>query len=169
VSDSPHRSFKRITLDDLATLAQIARDDFTDLFRRKEKSRRYADRLRLICLCQGAARHYVYGDRGVQDFDLWGFFQEISDQPFLPRRRGTHDFGSSRFGRNPEDGDRFQGRRVDVIGRSISMPDAEVAIDSVQRYLRERRTDSATILAACPVIVVWPDKDRGRIIWDGDR
>jgi hypothetical protein len=44
---------------------QIALDDFADLCRRQKYSRRYADHLRLICLCQGAARHYVYHDRGV--------------------------------------------------------------------------------------------------------
>jgi hypothetical protein len=44
-----------ITPNDLARLAQIAFDDFADLCRRKEYCRRYADRLRLICLCQGAA------------------------------------------------------------------------------------------------------------------
>jgi hypothetical protein len=40
------------------------------------------DRLRLICLCQGAARHYVHGDRGVADFELWGFFEEVRGHPF---------------------------------------------------------------------------------------
>ena len=74
VSNSPHRSFERITTNDLARVAQIAFDDFADLCQRKEYCRRYADRLRLICLCQGAARHYVHHDRGVWDFDLWGFF-----------------------------------------------------------------------------------------------
>jgi hypothetical protein len=77
VSNSPHRSFARIIPSDLARLAQIALDDFADLCQRQEYSRRYADRLRLICLCQGAARHYVHGDRGVWDFDLWGFFEEV--------------------------------------------------------------------------------------------
>jgi hypothetical protein len=168
VSSSPHRSFERINLDDLAKLAQIALDDFADLFRRKEKSRRYAGGLRLICLCQGAARHYVHGDNGVQDFDLWGFFQEIAEHRFPARRRGRRDFGPSRFGRNPDDGDNFKACRVDVIGRSISMPKAETAIESVQRYLREGRTKSAALLAKRPVIVVWPDKDRGRVIWDGE-
>jgi hypothetical protein len=88
VSNSPHRSFARIIPSDLARLAQIALDDFADLCQRQEYSRRYADRLRLICLCQGAARHYVHGDRGVWDFDLWGFFEEVCGHPFPYRRRG---------------------------------------------------------------------------------
>ncbi len=167
MSNSPHRSFEKITRDDLARLAQIARADFADLCQRQEYSSPYADRLRLLCLCQGAARHYVHGDRGVQDFDLWGFFEAIPDHKFPYRRRGTHDFGTSKFGRNPDDGDSFKGRRVDVIGRSISMAENETSIESLLRYLREKRTKSARLLAERPVIVVWPEKYLGQIIWDG--
>jgi hypothetical protein len=98
---APHRSFARITPNGLARLAQIALDDLADLCRRQKYSRRYADGLRLICLCQGAARHYVYHDRGVWDFDLWGFFQEVRGHPFPYRRRGEHDFGPSNLGETP--------------------------------------------------------------------
>jgi hypothetical protein len=165
VSNSPHRSFERITTNDLARLAQIAFDDFADLCQRKEYCRRYADRLRLICLCQGAARHYVHHDRGVWDFDLWGFFDEVPDHPFPYRRRGEHDFGLSKFGRDP-DNDAFKGRKVDVIGRSIRMPEHKTTIEAVQHYLRDARTKSASLLAERPVIVVWPQKYCGRVIWD---
>jgi hypothetical protein len=165
VSNSPHRSFARITPNDLARLAQIAFDDLADLCGRQKYSRRYADRLRLICLCQGAARHYVHGDRGVWDFDLWGFFEEVRGYSFPYRRRGEHDFGPSKFGRDPDDGDAFKGRKVDVIGRSIRMSKNETPIEAVQRYLCEARTKSASLLAERPVVVVWPVKYRGRIIW----
>jgi hypothetical protein len=165
MSKSPHRSFARITRTDLARLAQLAHDDLVDLWRRQKYSRRYAGRLRLICLCQGAARHYVHHDHGVQDFDLWGFFQEVRGHPFPYRRRGEHDFGPSKFGRNPDNGDEFEGRRVDVIGRSIRIPKNKTPIEAVQDYLGEARTKSASLLAERPVIVVWPVKKLGRIIW----
>lgn len=167
MSNSPHRSFEKITRDDLARLAQIARTDFADLCRRQDYSRPYEDRLRLICLCQGAARHYVHGDRGVQDFDLWGFFEAIPGHKFPPRRRGTYDFGPSKFGRNPDDGARFKGRRVDVIGRSISMAKHETPIESVRRYLSEKRTLSARLLAERPVVALWPEYHFEQIIWEG--
>jgi hypothetical protein len=165
VSNSPHRSFEKITEEDIATLARIALEDFEDLFTRKDSCRPYRDRLRLICLCQGAARHFVHGDRGVHDFDMWGFFTEIPNHPFPYRRMGKRDFGSSRFGQNPDDGPSFKGRRVDIIGRSIPMPTTELSIESVQRYLREGLTESARLLAQRPVIVAWPGKDLGQIIW----
>jgi hypothetical protein len=166
LSNSPHRSFARITRNDLSRLAQIAFNDFANLCERQKYSRRYAGRLRLICLCQGAARHYVHHDRGVQDFDLWGFFDEAQGHPFPYRRRGRRDFGPSKFGRNPDDRDAFKGRRVDLIGRSIRIAKNKTPIEAVQVYLREARTKSAAELAERPVVVVWPSKYRGRIIWD---
>jgi len=38
--------------------------------------------------------------------------------------------------------------------------------EAVQRYLDEARTKSASLLAERPVVVVWPGKDFGRVIWD---
>jgi hypothetical protein len=98
-----------------------------------------------------------------------GFFEAIPDHKFPPRRCGMHDFGSSKFGRNPDDGDSFKGRRVDVIGRSISMAKNETPMESVLRYLRVKLTDSARLLAERPVIVVWPENCFGQIIWNGER
>jgi hypothetical protein len=56
-------------------------------------------------------------------------------------------------------------RRVDIIGRSIPMQATETSMESVQRYLRQGLTESARLLAERPVIVAWPEKDLGRIIW----
>jgi hypothetical protein len=165
MSQSPHRSFERVARHDLERLAAIATADFEDLFRRKPYSRAYAKRLLLICLCQGGARHYVYCDRGVHDFDLWGFFRR-SDRPFPYRRQGQHDFGPSKFGHNPEDGDRFTGRQVGVFGRSISVHPSEAPIEAVQRWLRDAHIESSDLLARQPVVVIWPLSDLGQVIWD---
>jgi hypothetical protein len=165
VSDSPNRSFEQITAGDLAKLSVLARAEFKELFERHPYSLAYADRLRLICLCQGAARHFVHRDHGVHDFDLWGFFDDIPHHPFPARWRATSDFEPSKFGHNPDDGSKFRGRRVDVMGRSISISGSEAPIDAVQRYLREGRTKSARLLAERPVVVVWPDSLSGQVIW----
>ena len=114
-----YRSFEKIKLTDLARLADLALDDLRSLFNRKPRSRVYAKRLMLLCLCQGAARHYVYGDRGINDFDVWAFFRPHPEYRFPYRRHGRVDFGPSRFGRNPKGAARFTGRRIDVMGRSI--------------------------------------------------
>jgi hypothetical protein len=65
-----------------------------------------------------------------------------------------------KFGHNPDDGDAFKGRRVDVIGRSIRMSNNKSPIEAVQRYFGKARTESALLLAERPVIIVWPAKKR---------
>lgn len=161
-----YRSFEKIKSTDLARLAELALDDLRSLFRRKPQYRVYAKRLMLLCLCQGAAQHYVYGDRGVNDFDVWAFFRPYPEYGFPYRRHGRVDFGPSRFGRNPQDAARFTGRRIDVMGRSIPVLKSEKPIAAVQRYLREApRGSSPWFLAQRPVVVVWPRAYRGRVIW----
>jgi hypothetical protein len=54
---------------------------------------------------------------------------------------------------------------VDVFGRSISAHENETAIESVCRYLRERRTQSAQWLSTRPAIIVWPEREVGKVIW----
>jgi hypothetical protein len=174
MSNSASRSFKKITRADLGRLSSLALTDFEDFFRRHQQWRPYRQRLLLICLCQGAASHYVTPRRGVatdreggvNNFDVWGFFRDQPNgRPFPPRRHGRQDFGPSKFGRNPKDKSRFTGRRVDVLARSIDKRRSENAIQAVQRYLRLRRAKSARLLAERPVVVLWPSKMVGQTIW----
>ena len=162
MSKSPFRSFEKILPEDLTRLARIAWADLIGLCERTEYCRPYADRLRIIVLAQGAARHYIYGDRGVQDFDVWGFFEALPNREFPTRRMGKYDFGASRFGRNPDDN--FVGRRVDVMGRSIMLP--ATLCESIWRYLREGRSNSSRFLAERPAIAIWPEFICGKVIWD---
>lgn len=165
MSDSPNRSFEKIALSDLHRLAQLAIQDLNGLFERKAHSAKHRDRLMVLCLCQGAAQHFVHGDRGVQDFDVWAFFSAGSEGAFPARRRGKVDFGLSRFGSNPEDGPSFKGRRVDIIGRSIDHRPSETPEAAVRRYLKSRKTESAKLLAERPVIALTPKEKAGHVIW----
>jgi hypothetical protein len=169
VSNSPHRSYEPISDADLARLAELAAADLSELFGRSAYARPYRNRLSLLCLCQGAAQHFVHGDRGIHDFDVWAFYRAIPNHPFPHRRRGRRDFGPSRFGRNPDAGGQYTGRRVDVIGRSIDQQPRETPIQAVQRYLRNGHTESARLLAERPVIVLWPECKRGQVIWEPGR
>jgi hypothetical protein len=167
MSKSVLYSGERIKSADLRRLLKLAQTDLSDLFQRQMKSRIYKDRCVRICLCQGAALHYVHGGQGIHDFDVWAFFRRHPAMSFPYRRRGTMDFGRSRFGRNPADSPEFEGRRVDVIGRSIAIGRRESAVLAVQRYLSERKTESARQLAKRPVIALWPEAFFGRVIWPG--
>ncbi|EEW23754.1 hypothetical protein [Rhodobacter ferrooxidans] len=165
-SSVSERSFEPLTAADLQRLAGLAYDDLQELFaRRTETGELYRHRLLMICLCQGGAEHFVRQRSGIKDLDVWAFFSEHPARPFPYRRRGVKDFGPSHLGRHPNDIG-FQGRRVDIIGRSIKRNLDQTAQDSVLEWLREGRTDSAKLISQRPVIVVYPEGIRGSVIWD---
>jgi hypothetical protein len=173
MSTARHRSSAKITGRDLRHLAELARSDFDCFFRRYKQWRPYSCRLLLICLCQGAARHYVKPTRvldthrkgGVSDFDVWGFFRDrLRHRPFPPRRHGRKGFGQSKFGQTSDE-PRLIGRRVDIFGRSIRLRRSETCIQAVHRYLREPPTLSWQKLQKSPVVVIWPAKWRRKVIW----
>src|SRR5947209_1505130 len=87
MSRSRDRSFARITPADLKRLGTIAREDLSDFFKRKRRWTSYAGQIMLVALCQGAADHYVQGERGVYDFDVWTFFAERPKLTAFPPRR----------------------------------------------------------------------------------
>jgi hypothetical protein len=107
---------------------------------------RYAGRLLCRVLCQGAALHFVDHANGVKDFDVWSFYAERADGPFPARWRGTADFGRSKFGRFPGDPLHYQGRRVDLMGRSLPVPRAADPADVLRSYLSAGQTASARAL-----------------------
>jgi hypothetical protein len=159
----PYSSAK-ITTDDLMRLAKLALDDFGDLFaRRPQTGDLYRDHLLALCLCQGAAEHYASGAHRVKDFDVWGFFRAHRRRPFPPRRVGHADFGPSRFGHHPDDSG-YEGRRVDIIGRGISLGRGEDAVAAIRRYLTRGYTRSARLLAQRPVVIIHPAQHIGEMI-----
>ena len=125
----PDRSLARIDKADLLRLVALAAEAEAELFwRNPDGSGRYAGRLLGRALCQGAALHYVNGQNGVKDFDVWSFYAQYDDWPFPARWRGTRDFGPSKFGRYSGDSPRYSGRRVDLLwalasGRTRCRPD----------------------------------------------
>jgi hypothetical protein len=160
------RSLARIERADLLRLAALAADAEADLFRRNPHgSGRYAGRLLGRALCQGAALHYVNQRNGVKDFAVWSFYAQYDDWPFPARRRGTRDFGPSKFGRYPNDPPRYSGRRVDLLGRSLSAEPGADPADALRRYLAARRTSSAKALAAKAVVLIHPENRAGEIVW----
>ena len=160
------RSQEALETHHLHRLAKIAIIDLEDLFQQypHRYGSLYQDRLMLICLCQGAAGHFVNRDRGVKDFDVWTFFREHPERPFPYRRRAKRDFGSSRFGRHP-DCESLRGRRVDLLGRSVPCEDGQDPYACVREWICGRGKSSREI-AKSPVVVIHPEADSGRIIWN---
>ena len=143
---------EKITKRDLKQLAQIARADRERMFERNENWAPY--RKRLLC----------------QDFDVWTFFARSPQRPFpdmaLFRRRATADFGLSRFGRTPGAPERFEGRRVDLLSRSLDVGPRADPIAAVQAWLEAGSSESARKLAEQAVVLIEPSP--GKVIWSSD-
>ena len=161
----PRRSYARITKADLRKLADIARTDNADFFARNEKARRhYRNRLLCIALCQGAALHYVDGRNGVKDFDVWSFYSEHPAMRFPPRRHATANFGHSKFGRPRADSE-LEGRRVDLLGRSLAVGPSADPVEALLLYLLTSKTKSAKLLKQKAVVLLDPPELLGAIVW----
>lgn len=157
------RSPEKITESDLRKLLSLARTDVADFFSRKPEYIKYVGKEVLIALCQGAALHYIDGKNGVKDFDIWFFYPRFSMQ--LPyRRRGTVDFGPSKFGRFPEDAG-YSGRRIDVLMRSDTSFSSSSQNYGLLQYLTETKTATAKYLASKAVIGLYPDSVFGKVLW----
>jgi len=165
VSIVSERSYETVEIRHLRRLAKISIGALEGLFRRNPiTGDLYRNRRILICLCQGGARHFVHRDCGIKDFDVWAFFRENSQRPFPCRWHGKEDFGHSRFGRHPNAGG-YHGRWVDVFGRSIACGDEQRPEDCVRQWLR-RMTPSPREIAKSPVVVIHPEADIGKVIWN---
>jgi hypothetical protein len=158
------RSFKPITSSDLCRLQKIALLDLDSLFKRKPGLSNYRDRLFAIALCQGAALHYIDKKNGVKDFDVWCFFRTHHKRPFPYRRNASADFGDPKFGKSPG-WPQFIGRRVDLLGRSLSVPAKVSPAEVLRAYLSAGQTASARALAAKAMIMIHPAKEFGRVVW----
>ncbi len=122
-----------------------------------------------MALCQGAALHFVDGENGVKDFDVWTFYAARPDHPAYPwRRRRAVDFGDVAFGPLPH-GQGFAGRYVDLLGRSIEVGAQTDPATALQRYLSEGRTASARALAEKAAVLLEPPGRLGTVVWPHGR
>jgi len=159
------RSQEPITVEDLSTFAEIAKNDRIKFFKNNPD---YKEHYLCAALCQGAALHYLDGVNGIKDIDIWSFYVSTGDtKDFPPRRpRPKCDLGPTKFGVHPDDArDGYKGRRVDLFGRSISALENDDPVEAVRRYLREGRTKSARHLRQKAMVLIEPETLRGTIVW----
>ena len=164
-----NRSYEMIDDKDLERLCELAEEDYQEFCRRYPKYKQLANSRMAICLCQGAALHYVDRRVGVRDFDVFTFYDQDSTVKWPYRRRTVKDFGDAKFGKTlPMPGakvtyDRFTGRNVDIMARQI--PNTGDYKDSIQNWLKAAETQTAYYLSQKAVVILWPPEDRGSVLW----
>ncbi len=159
------RSYAAIRPHDLERLAEIAARDRADFFcRHPDWARLYADRVLCTALCQGAALHYVTGEVGINDFDVYTFYAAHPARPWYAQRKKSYDFGDPRFGRSV-DRPEYVGRRVDVMARDLPAAPGADPLVVLPQYLRAGRTVTARLLALKGVVLLEPQALRGTIVW----
>jgi hypothetical protein len=156
------RSFKKITLRDLKSLAEIALKDRVDFFQRYPKYKAYANRVICTALCQGAAKHYIDGSTGISDFDVYTFYRKHPSVTWYAKRKKSYDFGNPKFGPSVGHYD-FVGRRVDCFGRAIEIPKKGDVITALRKYLRLGATKTSSLLAQKALVLLNPKC--GKIVW----
>ena len=166
------RSYEPLTKTQLAELSGIALSELWELFKRNPNgSGLYSDRLLAVCLCQGGAEHYVRRTHGIKDLDIWCFFSALPEGPPFPSRwRKCADFGLSSHGRHPnDDPQKFRGRRVDIMGRSIPYVKNQPPEASIQHWLRtgtSKSKGSPYFIARSPVVLIHLPDRLGDVIWN---
>jgi hypothetical protein len=152
----PPRSNARITKRVLDRLSVIAAEDREDKFARRPRWAVYRDRVLCVALCQGAALHYVDGRNGVKDLDVYTFYavHEVGPFPYRWPRPWLQ------FDRAP-----FRGHFVDLMGRSLHKEVGADPFEVVRRYLTRPRTKTARRLSQKAVVLLDPERLRGRVAW----
>ncbi len=158
------RSLESITLADLKRLGEVAAHDRKDFFERRPDRNFLEDRVFAVALCQGAAKHYIDGENGIKDFDVWSFFIKVDEINFPVKRVVNYDFGYAKFGQSDDRPD-YVGRRVDCMWREIGAEDYCNPVEVIRQYLKTMPTKTAYELAQKPVILIEPAHLRGMVIW----
>lgn len=122
----------------------------------------YKHKLIAICLCQGAAQHFVNGTTGIKDLDIWFFFKEDANVkiPDIKNMRYSVDKLLKNLGV----------KRIDFLKKSIkasvlSNSKTQQPQDLLRAYLQHANTTTSKELAKKPVVGLYPEKIFGVIIW----
>lgn len=187
-SKKTKRSYAEVTLEHLDRLGAIAQEDH-EFFTRSDGRPEFADRRVAVVLAQGGASHFLDGECGVKDFDLWTFYAALPGVAFPAKRNRHVDFGPSEFGRqrydfaaakNPAElgrfrrWDQFRGRRVDLLMRDLPVPPGappRQVVHALRDWLKAGaasaapRPPSSYYLAQKAVVLIDPKRRRGEIVW----
>ena len=150
---------RKLTLHDLKKLRELATKEHENFCERNSHlASAYGNSLIAICLCQGAASHYMNPKVGIKDFDIWHFYREDSRVPFPYRAHKRIEFG-------------YENKPLDFLKRTIprDIVNGSQRPDNIIRtYLLQRNTFSKKLLLKKAVVGLFPDSIFGEIILEGE-
>ncbi len=154
------RLYENLNIKDLKKLKELALEEHENFFKRNPHLKEaYYDSLIGICLCQGAASHYLNPNVGIKDFDIWHFYKENNNIPFPYR-------GHKRI----KDG--YKGKPLDFLKRVIPNDIYNSNIGSpeqiIMNYLLEKNTKTKTLLLKKAIIGLYPDEIFNKILLRGE-
>jgi len=154
------RLYRPLTEDDLKKLTKIALEEHKEFFERNPHLKTaYYDSLVAICLCQGAASHYLDPRVGIKDFDIWHFYIKNEKVNFPYRAHKRIENG-------------YKDRPIDFLKRAISKDICKSYSNDpeqiIKKYLLEKNTHTKRLLLKKAVIGLFPDKIFGKVLWKGE-
>jgi len=155
----PERLHASLAIEDLGRLRELALEEHEDFFKRNPRYQAaYHDALIGVCLCQGAASHFLNQSVGVKDFDVWHFYLEDEKQRFPHRAKK----------RSPQE---HQGKPVDFMKRTIPQRDYGTyggqAGQVIMAYLQREDTLTKKLLLEKAIVGLFPEEIFGEVLWKG--
>lgn len=155
------RIYDKIYKKDLRALRDLALKEHNEFFIRNPHLKKpYSNSLIGICLCQGAAWHYLDPENGIKDFDIWHFYKERKKAAFPYRAKKVNKIG-------------YKNKWIDYLKRAISksvykeFPSAPDKI--ILQYLLQKNTKTKKFLLKKPVIGLYPESIFSKVIWKCER
>jgi len=154
------RSYEKLDKEDLRELLVHAEKELERfLLTNSGKYAVYENQLVAICLCQGAAKHYVDSVTGVKDIDVWLFFEEHNTVK-IPHRGNARKVVQANL-------KKLGPKRIDFMKKMIPLRyivqnDAQ---KSFQNYLSLAVTSTSAELSMKPVVGLSPSTIFGRVLW----
>jgi len=154
------RLYVPLAMDDLKQLRGLALKEHKQFFRRNPHLKRaYCNSLIAICLCQGAASHYLNSRVGIKDFDIWHFYVENESINFPYRAWKRIENG-------------YKEKPIDFLKRAIPRSLFGAYPNSPERvileYMFTRNTLTKTLLLKKAVIGLFPNEIFGKVLWKGE-
>lgn len=158
--ETPERIYDSISERDLLALKDFGIREHEEFFKRNSYLKKdFYRSLAGICLCQGAALHYLNQKTGIKDFDVWHFYANNENVTLRCRRPKRIK-------------NAYMGRDIDFLKRAIPKNIFALFPNNLEKiimsFLLERNTKSKNLLLKKAVIGLYPNNIFAKILWKGD-